>query len=329
MVSKKLFDNYKGNDITLFTLSGDGIEVGVTDFGAALQYLRVTTRSGVKDIVLGYPTIGARLASGTYCGAAIGRTANRIKDSTFTLQGKTYTVTANEGANSNHGGKEGFDSRLFKGEICNDGVEFTLFSPDGDQGYPGNLTFKVYYCLQGSTLTVRLSAECDKDTLWAPTCHPYFNLNGEESGRITQTFVKIDSNAITPADLANVTTGEVWPVPGTVFDFRKFVSLEERIEKSGGLDVNFLMNGPCSASAYSTASGIRLDVSSDMPALQLYTGRFLRGRGKSGDYGAFGGFCLEPQFVPNAVNLQGFAVPVLKAGTPAGHYISYKITADN
>lgn len=333
MIDKIYFDNYEGQDCYLYVLHGDGIEVGITDFGAAVQIIKLKTKRGVKDVALGYPTISERLASGTFCGATIGRVSNRIRNSSFALNGKEYNITANDGNNCNHGGKEGFHTRTFKAEPAGDILRLTLLSPDGDQGFPGNLKLCVEYGLVGKTLEIRYSAVSDKDTLWAPTGHTYFNLSGEDSGNALDTVVKINAEKITLLDKEHIVTGETAYVAGTPFDFTRPRPIglsinadDEQLVWAGGYDVNFILNGRFAASAFSAASGIKLDVYTDLPALQLYTGNYLQGSGKNGIYRPRDGFCLEPQFVPNSCNLGNFAAPLLTANKESAHFIKYKFS---
>lgn len=330
MIEKLFFDNYDGQDCYLYVLHGEGIEVGITDFGAAVQYIRLRTKKGVKDVALGYPNVEERIKSGTYCGATIGRVANRIKGAQFVLNGVKYKVLPNEGENCNHGGKEGFDRKLFKAETEGDILKLSYDSNDGEQGFPGNLAFTVEYELTGRTLEIRYFAVSDKDTLWSPTCHTYFNLNGENSENINDCVLKINSRKVTRLDKEHIATGEVAFVGGTPFDFTKPKPIgvaiscnDEQLAWSGGFDVNYVLDGAHGASVFNAESGVKLDVYTDLPGLQFYSGNYIKGNGKSGRYVPRCGFCLEPQFFPNAVNIPQFETPLLKAGKPAFHYIRY------
>lgn len=331
MTDKIFFDKYDGQDCYLYVLHGGGIEVGITDFGAAIQYLRVNTKNGVKDICLNYPTIEERVKSGTYCGATIGRVANRIKNSRFTLGGNEYKLSANDGNNCNHGGRNGFDKRIFEAETKDDILVLKLLSRDGDQGFPGNLNLTVEYKLSGKNLEIRYSAVCDTDTLWAPTSHLCFNLNGEGSGSALDTVLKINADEITPLDSNHIPVGNKKFVAGTPFDFTKprpvgpcINQSDEQLIMSEGYDHNYILKGKYAATAFGTASGIRLDLYTDLPGLQLYSGNYLKGKGKSGEYRPRDGICLEPQYFPDAVNIESFISPVLKANCTRTHYIRYE-----
>lgn len=329
MINKEIFDNYNGREVSLYTLYGDGIKVGITDFGAAVQFICLNTEHGIKDICLGYSSIRERLKSGTFCGATIGRVANRIKNAQFTLNGKTYNLPANDGRNCNHGG-DGFHNRFFKSEIEGNVLVLTLVSPDCDQGFPGELTLRVEYEVIDKTLEVRYMAVSDKDTVWAPTCHIYFNLKCDGGGNIENTVLKINGDEITVLDEEGIPTGEWACVAGTPFDFLKpkpiGVGINQGVERlsAKGFDCNYVLNQKHAATAYCAASGITMDLYTDLPGLQFYSGNYLNGIGKTCEYHPLDGFCLEPQYFPNAVNISEFPSPVLKAGFAKTHYIRYE-----
>lgn len=155
MIRKEHFGEYGGRPVSLYVLQNENIQIGLTDFGAAVQFLKINTPRGEKDVALGYPDIAKRMASGSYCGATVGRTANRISGARFTLDGREYFLSANEGENQNHGGRKGFDKRFFHAETAENKVVFTLVSEDGDQGFPGRLTLQTVYSLQGSAVEIR------------------------------------------------------------------------------------------------------------------------------------------------------------------------------
>jgi len=328
MTDKILFDNYNGRECYLYVLHGDGIEVGITDFGAAVQFIRLKTEAGIKEVALGFPTIEERVKSGTYCGATIGRVANRISGAKFTLNGKEYFLCANEGKNVNHGGTEGFDKRFFNARITGGAVEFSLESPDGDMGFPAKLDFKVRYELKGKDLCVRYSAVSDNDTLWCPTCHAYFNLDG--AGDARGNLIKINAQNYTPVGKGLIPTGEILPVAGTPFDFTDYKPMgrdvdadDGQLKLGGGYDHNFILNGEHAASVIGGASGIKLDIFTDMPCLQFYSGNYLDGYAVNGKLFPRCAFALEPQEAPNAINTRGFNAPVLRGGKERSYYVRY------
>ena len=322
-MKKRVFDRYLGADVSLYTLGNDELTVGVWDFGGIVHSLSYRGR----DVCLGFNTVREYTDANIYAGAAVGRVANRIAGGSFTLGGKTYELTRNDGAHTNHGGTVGFDKRMYAVREEEDGsLTFTTVSEDGDQGFPGRLEFSVNYAVRGGELAIRYSAVSDKDTLWAPTCHLYFALTGESAPSIADTLVRINASEYTPCSADHIPTGEILPVAGTRYDFRDFRALGEATAE-GGYDNNFVTKGEHMATAVCPSTGIRLDVYSDMPGVQLYTADGLsRMRGKTAEYAARSAFCLEPQFVPDAVHKKGFAVPVLKAGEKRVHTIRYKFS---
>lgn len=330
MIDKTLFDNYNGQNVFMYILRNEDIEVGITDYGAAIQYLLIRTEKGWVDVCLGYPTIQERIHSGTYCGATIGRVANRIKGASFFLNGVRYRLPANDGKNCNHGGTEGFDKRFFHAERCGDILRLTLLSRDGDQGFPGSLSLCVEFSLNAGSLQIDYAAVSDRDTFWSPTCHAYFNLNGEGSGNVLDHELQIFADDMTLADREHIPTGGIAKTAGTPFDFTfpkaigKDIGVEEeQLLWAGGYDHNFVLKDSHAASVFGTRSGIRMEVYTDLPGLQFYSGNGLGGKGKRGEYRPHDGFCLEPQFFPDAVHLPGFAVPSLKANSPERHFIRY------
>lgn len=317
MNDKIFYDSYDGKNSYVYVLRGDGIQVGITDFGAAIQYILIETPSGVKDITLGYRTISDRINSNTYCGATVGRVANRTENASFIFNNKKYNLTVNDGKNHLHGGTCGFDKRFFNAEKHGNALELTLDSPDGDQGYEGNMRFTVTYILRGKSLFVNYSAVSDKATPFAPTCHVYFNLNGEESGDCYDNLLRIYADEITQTDENLIVHGEKLAVKGTVYDYTrmKFVAPD--------IDVNYILKSGHAAHAESVKSGICVDVFTDMPGLQFYSGGMVKGRGKTHEYGAGDGFCLEPQFFPNSLNIPWFNSPMINANSLVSHFINY------
>lgn len=324
MVNNMFFDKYNGKDVYLYFFENEYLKVGITDFGAAIQTIKLKTAKGIKDVCLGFNSVLDYLESGTYCGAIVGRVGNRIRNGKFILGGKEYSVTINDGNNHLHGGTVGFDKRFFNVAVADNTLIFSLISNDGDQGYPGELKLKVVYSLSGKSLKIKFYAKSDKDTLWNPTCHTYFNLNGEEQGDISDTELKIYADAYTPCDDEIIPTGEIKNVRGTDFDFMQSRNIGYMLSNHGGYDDNFILNGQHAASAKGVKSGIKLDVYTDLPAIQFYTGNFIKGRGKSREYFRHDGFCLEPQFVPNAINIDGVDKPILKANETKKYFITYK-----
>lgn len=326
---KKIYK--KIDDVYTYTIKNGDIEVDICDVGARINALRV---NGV-DIVLGFNSVEDYNKSGCYAGATIGRVANRIAKGRFTLNGREYKLNVNNGENHLHGGNEGFDKKPFKVlERADNSVTMEYLSADGEENYPGNLRFTVKFTIENNALLMEHTAVSDKDTLWCPTNHAYFNLNGEQSGNCLNNLLQINADFYTPVNGGLIPTGEMKAVKGTPFDFINLKRIGENVngeelKATLGYDHNYILNGEHAAHVESEVTGIKMDVYTDMPCLQFYSGGQLNYvKGKNGIYNQYAGFCLEPQFCPNAVNMQGFEKPTLKAGEIKKHYIRYKIVID-
>lgn len=316
MITKTLFDNYGGRDVYLYILDNGKIKVGVTDFGGILNFIEV---DGV-NVLVGFDKIESYINSHSYCGVTVGRVANRISNSRFTLGGKEYSVTPNEGTTCLHGGVKGFDKRFFDVKVDGEKLVLSLVSEDGDMGFPGKLCFTAVFCLEGKGIKITYTGVSDKDTLFSPTCHAYFNLNG--GGSVMDTVLKINADGYTPIDDILIPLGNVESVEGTPLDFRAGKRIGEDYAGLGGktYDHNFCLNGGDAVEAKGDRSGITLKAVTDLPGIQLYVGAPAAQNGQGGGPG----FCLEPQFYPDAVNCGKFETPLLKANTPATHFVIYK-----
>jgi len=322
-----------GTAVDIYTLKSSAIEAHIMTYGGIIQSLKVPDKNGkVDDVVLGFDTLdgytGGAKPNPAYFGALIGRYANRIGGAKFTLDGQTYHTPVNDGPNTLHGGIQGFDKKVWKAKVIPHGIELTLVSPDGDQGFPGKLTAVVRYTLVGKELKIDYSAATDKDTVVNLTNHSYFNLAGQGNGDILQNLVKINASHYTPVDDNLIPTGELAKVEGTPFDFRKATAVGARIndnndqlKKGHGYDHNWVLdNGGKFAEAaevYEPTSGRVLTVSTDQPGVQFYTGNFLDGTltGKGGKvYPHRGALCLETQHFPDSPNHPKFPSAELKPG---------------
>lgn len=313
----------------IITLKDGNIEAEIESVGARINALRI---NGV-DIVLGFNSVEDYNKSGCYAGATVGRVANRIAKGKFTLNGKEYLLNTNNGENHLHGGKEGFDKKPFKVlEQTDNSVTMEYVSSDGEEYYPGNLKFTVKFTVENNSLLMEYEAISDKDTLWCPTNHAYFNLDGEGNGDCLGNMLQLNADYYTTVDCGLIPTGEKRAVKGTAFDFTKLKRIGEAIGSNElkvtlGYDHNYILNGEHAAHAESEITGIKMDVYTDMPCLQFYSGGQLNNvKGKSGIYNRYAGFCLEPQFCPNAINMNGFDKPILKKGEGKKHYIKYVIS---
>jgi aldose 1-epimerase len=329
---------FQGKAIDEVTLKNShGIELHAISYGGIITSLRVPDRAGkAGDVVLGFDKPASYWADPPppFFGAIIGRYGNRIAKGKFTLGGKTYTLATNNGPNSLHGGNRGFDKTLWA-VTTKDGAEgssaiFTRTSPDGEEGYPGNLQVRVTYTLtEKNELVVDYHATTDKATPVNLTQHTYFNLAGEGSGDILGHQLTIDADRYTPVDDTLIPTGELAPVQGTPFDFRQPTAIGARIDqdnaqlKNGkGYDHNWVLNRKAAGLQHAARladpkSGRTMDISTTEPGLQFYSGNFLDGtiKGKHGHvYAHRTGLCLETQHFPDSPNQPKFPSTILQPG---------------
>lgn len=321
--------------------NGQGLSAEILNYGGIIKNLYVTDKNGVKtDVALGRGTLEDYLRNDGYLGALIGRHANRIKKGTFILNGETYNVGVNEGNNSLHGGKVGFDKKIWGvNEI--DGSEpalaLTLLSSDGEEGFPGNLKVTVVYTLtKNNGVKIEYTAVSDKDTVTNLTNHTYFNLAGHASGVIDKQTLQINSSFYTPNDNEGMPTGEVMNVEGTPFDFRQAKPIGQdirsdfdQIEMYEGFDHNYAISGRgfrLAATACCLENGVTMEVYTNQPAMQLYTSNALSsGIYKDGaKYEQHQAFCLETQCFPNAMEHSHYPSPLLKEGEEYHHVTEYR-----
>lgn len=315
----------------IYTLGNELLRVAVSNIGAAINGIYVRNKGAWRSVAPAFSSCVQRREGGTYGGATIGRVSGRIAGARFVLEGREYLLSENERGGCLHGGEVGFDSRPFQARRCTGALELEMVSPDGDMGFPGELKLKVRYELNGGSLTVKYTAISDRDTVWAPTCHAYFNLEGE--GDCLGNMLKINAHSIAETDKNMHSTGRLLPVEDTPLDFTSFHAIGERLhspdaqmEIAGGYDHTYIAEGALMAQAYGKNSGIGLELYSDLPAMQFYSGNFMRGGYCGGTLHPHDYFALEPQFVPNAVNIPAFASPVLRAGREKSYYIRYRFT---
>jgi aldose 1-epimerase len=323
-----------GTAVEIFTLTNkNGVEVRAMTYGGIITSIRVPDRAGAfADIVLGFDTLDGYLGGHPYFGAIVGRYGNRIGKAQFTVGGRTYNLAANDGPNHLHGGIRGFDKMVWQAEPLSSGVgvAFSRTSPDGEEGYPGNLTARVTYTLtDANELAIEYSATSDKATPVNLTQHSYFNLSGHNAGDILGHELMINADRFTPVDSTLIPTGELAPVEGTPFDFRKTTAIGARINQQTeqlkfgrGYDHNWVLNRKGdglqpAARVTDPKSGRTLTVSTTEPGLQFYTGNFLDGtvKGKGGAvYQHRNALCLETQHYPDSPNKPDFPSTILKPG---------------
>ena len=328
-----------GTQVDQITLRDGAVTCRILTYGGAVRSLIVPDRAGNPvDVALGFDRLEDYMAQDKYMGALVGRYANRIGGARFTLNGIQYPLYANDGSNSLHGGKVGFDKKVWAVEALTDSsVTLSLVSPDGEEGYPGALSVQVTYTLSDGALSIQYRAVCDRDTVFNPTNHTYFNLSGHDSGSVEGQYIQLSASRYTPAAPGSIPTGELAPVDGTPMDLRLPQPIGARIDEpfrqlelAGGYDHNWVLThgqhrGRC-AWAWSPDTGIFMDVITDLPGVQFYTGNFIQGcpAGKGGAaYGNRHGFCLETQFFPDTPNKPAFPSCVLRAGEQFTSKTSY------
>ncbi|MFC6103313.1 aldose epimerase family protein [Olivibacter domesticus] len=322
----------EGKEVNLYTLTNNkNAKASITNYGARLVSLLVPNKEGkLTDVVLGYDNAQTYKENKTsYFGAIVGRYGNRIAKGKFTLDGKTYQLEQNDGENSLHGGNNGIYDKVWDAKQVNDKtLKLTYHSPDGEAGYPGNVAIAVTYTLtDDNELAIDYTATTDKETVLNLTNHAYFNLNGEGDATILDHELTIHANEITPVDETLIPTGDLLDVTKTPFDFRKATVIGARIEaddqqlkRGKGYDHNFVLNKKeglqSAAVVYSPKTGIQMDVLTEEPGIQFYSGNFMEGGkniGKGGkDYGHRSAFCLETQHFPDSPNQPTFPSTVLK-----------------
>lgn len=341
MVTSEKFGSFKGKDVFLYTLKNKkGDIIKLTNYGAAIVEIDVPDRNGIREnVTFGYDNLDGYVKGDPYFGKIVGRYANRIAKGKFTLDGKEYTLAINNAPNTLHGGPTGWHSRVWDAQVLNNtdfpAVKFRYFSPDMEEGYPGNVTCEVVYTWTDSDeIIMDYKATTDKNTVINLTNHAYFNLHGTGTGDILDHILTIEASSYTPIDSTLIPTGDIVPVEGTPLDFRTPHAIGERINEqfkqllfAKGYDHNFVLDNAneVDASVYDPSTGRLLEVITDEPGIQLYSGNFLDGtqKGRGGKiYRHRAGFCLETQHFPDSPNHAAFPSVVL---TPDEPFISSTI----
>lgn len=348
---RETFGEFEGHPVAAVVLKNSaGMRARIIAYGATLQELNVPDRQGhFGDVVLSYPDMNSFIAKRQYFGATVGRFANRIAGGTFILDDKRYTVPKNDGQNSLHGGTRGFDKVLWTLAEVKSGAEatatLTYVSPDGDEGYPGELTVSVTYALNDhDELITRFRATTTKPTVVNLTNHSYFNLSGATSGRnVLAERLTLFADRYTPVDTGLIPTGELKAVAGGAFDFRTPHLIGERLRdgtepqlvRGRGYDHNWVLNGgttevpKLAATLEDPFSGRVLEILTTEPGMQFYSGNFLDGTvvGKGGMvYRQGDGLCLEPQRFPDSPNQPTFPIARLDPGQTYRHVSVYRFS---
>jgi len=322
-----------GRQVTRYTLRNDsGMVVKVLDFGGIISEIHVPDRDGTfADVALGFDSLDPYLEDSPYFGALIGRYGNRIGRGRFTLDGKDYQLTVNNGNNHLHGGTPGYDKVRWTAAVEGDGLVLRYHSPDGEQGYPGNLDATVTYRLtDDNEIVVRFHAVADQPTPVNLTQHSYFNLAGAGEGDVLAHEITIDADKFVPIDAESIPFGELAPVTGTPFDFRKPRAIGERIAQPDkqlrhgtGYDHCWVLNRAPGDSGLKRAvhvceptTGRVLELFTEEPGVQFYSGNFLDGslRGKGHAWTFRSGFCIEPEHFPDSPNQPAYPSTILRPG---------------
>lgn len=334
-ISKRSFDTLQdGTQVTSWLLTSEkGLQAEVLDYGVTIRSIIVPDQNGQPvDVVLGYDTLEEYVSDTEYLGATVGRFANRIKNASFELNGKTYSLFANDGSNHLHGGKRGFNKYVWESRQEGDAVIFCRTSPDGEEGYPGNLNVQVTIGWEANSLVIRYAAETDQDTVINLTNHSYFNLNGAGNGNIEQHTMQINAPWYTPSTPDCVPTGEVIAVNDSAMDFRTVKTIgrdmgndEPCVKWFKGYDTNLILDGHPAATAVGNQSGITMVTDTDQPGIQLYTANELGDvKGKTGKtYGFHSAFCLETQHYPDCIHHPQWPTCILRAGETFHSFTSY------
>ncbi len=349
MIEKQLFGTLTdGSSVYSYTLKNpSGITAVIIEYGATVVSLNVSDRDGkFSDIVLGYDDVQEYEKGSSYFGAIVGRYGNRIGKGKFSIAGKTYQLSINNGVNHLHGGLGGFNKVMWTAEpiesATDPALKLTYVSKDGEEGYPGTVTLTVIYTLtKNNELRIDYLGTTDKTTILNPTQHSYFNLNGDPSKTILDHELMIAADEITPVDDGLITTGKLDKVEGTPFDFRTPTKIgshindaNEQIKYGKGFDHNWVLRKydrkiHSMATLYNSTSGRFMEMLTDQPGVQFYSGNFLDGtaKGKNGiAYQFRTGLCLEAQCFPDSPNKSNFPSAVLKPGETYRQTTIYKFS---
>jgi aldose 1-epimerase len=333
MVKQEIYGTHQGKEVHLLTLTNKaGNVIKLTNFGAKIIWIEVPDKNGKKEnITFGYDTFDGTINGDMSFGSVVGRYANRIANAKFTLDGIEYKLPVNNGPNTLHGGPGGWHSVVWNTEVLKDSefpaVKFTYVSPDMEQGFPGTMKVEVIYTWNDNNeIVMDYKCTTDKRTVINITNHAYFNLHGAGNGDILDHVLTLRASAFTPVDSVMIPTGEIRPVAGTPFDFTTPHTIGERIGENydqlilgRGYDHNYVLDNkePVDVTVYEPVGGRVLEVITDQPGMQLYTGNFLDGTkiGHGGKpYTHRSGFCLESGHYPDSPNHPEFPTTVLNPG---------------
>ena len=343
--AKELEMELNGKAISLYTLyNKSGMSVDITNYGGKIIRLMTPDKNGkFDDVVLAFDTLEEVVEKEIYFGAVCGRFANRIKDGKFSIDGVEYTLPINNGTNSLHGGIHGYNEKVWTVKsVSQQELVLELFSPDGEEGYPGNLNITMTYILSDENeVKIHYEATTDKATIVGLTNHSYFNLKGAGNGTITDHLLQINADYYTVLDESFALTGEIRPVAETPFDFREPTLVSERVDNEvyvpgWGIDNNWCLRkeqaGDCVLAGYISepTSGRKMEVLTTQPGMQIYTGNWIdKVVGKEGKiYDRQDAICLETQGFPNSPNIAHFPSSLLRPGQKYDEWCVYKFSVE-
>jgi aldose 1-epimerase len=344
-IEKTAFGRFWNTDVSCYTLkSVGGVTVKILDYGAIIQSLDVPGRQGSADIILGFDTLYDYLKGHPFFGAIAGRVANRIPNGYFAIDGEAFQLGVNAPFDNHlHGGFRGFDKYVWTSESYQDGdsmvVRLHRVSPDGEEGYPGNLETTIIYTLnENNVFGFEVTATTDKATIVNVVQHSYFNMSGHDTGDVRGQTLSIEADAVTPTDDRLAPTGEIRDVTSTPFDFRKPTVLGQAFEKTAGVfDINYVLRPvkkgmkPC-ARFHDPESGRTMTLATTAPGVQFYNGHKINEQdqvGKGGHrYPAWAGICLETQAFPNAINQPEFPSMLVRSGETYHQQTTYSFSVE-
>ena len=342
---KELEIELNGKPVSLYTLfNKNGMSVDITNYGAKILRLMVPDKNGkFDDVVLAFDTLDEVIEKEIYFGAVCGRFANRIKDGKFSIDGVEYTLPINNGTNSLHGGVHGYNEKVWTVKsVSQQELVLELFSPDGEEGYPGNLTITCTYILSDdNAIKMHYEATTDKATVIGLTNHSYFNLKGAGNGTVKDHIMQLNADFYTVLDESFAPSGEIRPVTGTAFDFRKPTLIGDRIDAEEfvpgwGIDNNWCIRkeqqGDCVSAGYvyEPTSGRKMEVITTQPGVQVYTANWVdKVTGKEAKlYDRQDSICLETQGFPNSPNVAHFPSSLLRPGQKYDEWCVYKFSVE-
>ncbi len=341
MITSRVFGKTKeGQEVLAFTLSDKKGHATILNLGGVIQSIVVPDKAGnPTDVILGYNDVASYENNRGYLGALIGRFGNRIGEGKLTIDGVTYELYCNDRGNHLHGGKNGFNKKIWAHKIEGDELVLSILSPDGEENYPGNLQVTVRYSFIDGELKIRYHAVSDKKTAVNMTNHAYFNLDGEGDGHAANNLLWIDCDYILPTNETMIPVGGFKAVQGTPFDFNTPKTIGQDIDaddidlkRGGGFDhCHLLKNTSGEYIEYAVAKGLKSGITmrcyTDMPAVHFYAGNGMNQQGKTAHYGRNAGFCLETEALPNNVNVPEYAKygsSLIEAGQPYVFSAAYK-----